>query len=176
MTIILQTERLQLRLLTMDDAEFYLRLVNDASFINNIRDKGIRTLEAAKEAIQKEHNDIQALHGFSLYLIERKSDQQAIGLCGFVKRDELPDIDVGYALIPEMTNLGYGHEAVSSLLIYAEEQLKLKRLLAITSLDNVSSIKLLEKVGFKFQEVIPWKNKEEVNLYSLNLSNTTASP
>ena len=169
MKIILQTERLQLRLLTVDDAEFYLKLVNDASFINNIRDKGIRTLEAAKEAIQKEHNDIQALRGFSLYLIERKSDQQALGLCGFVKRDELPDIDVGYALLPEMAKQGYAYEALSSLLIYAREKLYLTRLLAITSLQNESSIKLLEKVGFQFQEIIPWKNDSEVNLYTLNL-------
>jgi RimJ/RimL family protein N-acetyltransferase len=169
MTMIIQTERLHLRLLTTEDAEFYLRLVNDASFINNIRDKGIRTLDAAKETIQKEHNDIQTQRGFSLYLIERKSDQQAIGLCGFVKREELPDIDVGYALLPEMTNLGYAHEALTSLLYYGKEKLQLSRLLAITSLHNESSIKLLEKVGFQFQEIIPWKNEEEVNLYTLNL-------
>lgn len=166
MTTIIETERLNLRLLTIEDAAFYLRLVNEPSFIINIRDKGIRTIESAQNAILKEHIDVQQLRGFSLYLAERKLDKQAIGLCGFVKRDEFQDVDVGYALLPEMTGQGYAQEALNSLLPYAQKKLQLSRLIAITSLNNASSIKLLEKAGFQFQEIINWKNNEEVNLYA----------
>lgn len=167
--MILSTERLQLRVLQLDDAAFYLRLVNDPSFINNIRDKGIRSIEDAKACIQTEHIDRQKEKGFSLYGVEKKDDQQLIGLCGFVKRDELPEIDVGYAFLPEFTGQAYAKEALTSLLPYAKNTLQLERLLAITSPSNTNSIKLLEKVGFNFQEMIDWKNKEALNLYAINL-------
>ncbi len=70
MTII-QTERLRLRALTVDDAPFYLRLLSDRSFIDNIGDKGVHTLEAARVALADGPCKMQAERGYSLYLVER---------------------------------------------------------------------------------------------------------
>ena len=100
--IITSSARLLLRTMDDNDAAFYLRLVNEPSFIQNIRDKGIRTLDDAKQAIQTGHQEVQEKMGFSLYLVERKADGQAIGLCGLVKRPELDNIDIGYATYPNL--------------------------------------------------------------------------
>jgi RimJ/RimL family protein N-acetyltransferase len=170
MTIIIQTERLNLRIASTEDATFYCRLVNEASFINNIRDKGIRTIEQASACLQTEHINVQEKRGFSLYIVERKADQLPLGVCGFVKREELDDVDVGYALLPEFTGQGYAKEALLSLLPYASKVLQLKQLAAITSTHNTASIQLLQKVGFEFQKVIPWKEKEQVNFYLIKLA------
>lgn len=169
MTTIIQTERLNLRIASTDDAAFYFRMVNEASFINNIRDKGIRTIEQASACLQTEHINVQEKRGFSLYIVERKTDRLQLGVCGFVKREELEDVDVGYALFPEFTGQGYATEALLSLLPYASNVLQLKQLAAITSIHNTGSIQLLQKVGFEFQKIIPWKENKEVNFYLTKL-------
>jgi RimJ/RimL family protein N-acetyltransferase len=167
--IILSTPRLQLRTMNENDAEFYLRLVNDPSFIHNIRDKGIRSLEDAKKAIQTGHQDVQKKMGFSLYLVERKSDQHSIGLCGLVKRPELEDIDIGYAYLPEFTGQGYAFEAGKAVIQFAQNTLKLDKLVAITSLHNIASENLLLKMGFQITAILPWNDGSEVKLYNLIL-------
>ncbi|MFZ6800412.1 GNAT family N-acetyltransferase [Undibacterium sp. Di24W] len=168
--IILSTPRLQLRTMDYKDAAFYLRLVNDPSFIHNIRDKGIRSLEDAIKAIQTGHQDVQEKMGFSLYLVELKSDQQAIGLCGLVKRPELENIDIGYAYLPEFTGQGYAFEAGKAVVQFAQNTLRLDKLVAITSLHNTASENLLLKMGFQITATIPWNDGSEVKFYSMTLN------
>lgn len=162
---IFETERLRLRTLNAGDAVFFLRLVNDPSFINNIRDKGIRTIADAENAIQTAHRDVQERLGFSLYLVERQEDQQAIGLCGLVQRDELPGIDIGYAYLPEFGRKGYAYEANQGLLKYAKQVLSMQELLAIVSPHNLASSQLLEKLGFRFESNFQLAAGDTVKLY-----------
>jgi RimJ/RimL family protein N-acetyltransferase len=90
--------------------------------------------------------------GYSLYLVERRSDGAPLGLCGLLKRDFLPGADIGYALAPRYWGHGYAREAASAVLAYARDTLKLPCLLAITHPDNQASISLLEKLGLEFLE------------------------
>ena len=168
---IITTERLNLRLLNADDAPFYLELVNDPSFIQNIRDKGIRTLEAAREDIQNGPLASQAKNGFSLYLVERKEDGASLGLCGLVKRDTLKNVDIGYALMPQFGGLGYAWEAATATVQYARDTLHLSKLAGITSPDNASSNKLLLKLGFVLEAVVvlPGESRN-TNLYGKDLT------
>jgi len=167
--VIFSTPRLHLRTLNANDAHFFLRLVNEPSFINNIRDKGIRTLADAENAIQTGHRDVQEKMGCSLYLVERKEDGQAIGLCGLVKREELPGIDIGYAYLPEFGRKGYAFEANQGLLNYTKNSLNLEELLAIVSLHNHASCQLLGKLGFEFQKNIDLKAGDTVKLFTCAL-------
>lgn len=168
--IIFETSRLRLRTLNASDADFFLRLVNEPSFIENIRDKGIRSLADAENAIQTGHRDIQAKMGFSLYLVERKEDGAAIGLCGLVKRDGLPGIDIGYAYLPEYGRKAYAYEANVGLLQYAESKLGLTELLAIVSPHNAASCQLLEKLGFVFHEMKDLNGGDMVKLFKIQLT------
>ncbi|WMW79174.1 GNAT family N-acetyltransferase [Undibacterium cyanobacteriorum] len=161
------TERLSLRTLSVEDAEFYLSLVNDASFIKNIRDKGIRTIEQAQQAITTGHQDIQEKLGFSLYLVERKSDQAKLGLCGLVKRDNLPGVDIGYAFLPDFWRQGFAEEACRGILDWAKNGLNFKELYAIVSPSNLASANLLKKLGFQLQEQLNWEDGP-VQLFRLN--------
>jgi len=167
--IIFETARLSIRTLDLSDAAFYLELVNDPGFIKNIRDKGIRSVIEAAQAIQTAHRDVQEKLGFSLYLVERKKDEASIGLCGFVQREDLPGIDIGYAYLPQYAHQAYALEANLGLLNYAKNTLKLEHLFAIVSPHNLASTNLLEKIGFQLQETIPWKEGGEVKLFSRSL-------
>jgi RimJ/RimL family protein N-acetyltransferase len=150
---ILDTERLSLRTLTPDDAPFYLEVVNDPAFIEYIGDRGIRTPAAARKAIADGPMAMQAALGHSLCLVQLKSDGAPIGMCGLIKRDTLPEVDVGYAFLPRFGGQGYATEAAAGVLAHAPT-LGIRRVLAITSPGNAASNAVLRKIGMRFQEVV----------------------
>ena len=164
--IVLETERLLLRRLTVDDAEFILELLNQPSFLRYIGDKGVRNTEDAIRYIQTGPVASYERFGFGLYLVELKESGIAIGMCGLIKRDSLPNVDVGFAFLPDYWSRGYAFEAASAVMKYGREKLGLSRIVAITSIDNVASINLLEKVGLKFERLVKLdEDQAEVKLF-----------
>lgn len=166
---ILDTERLSLRTLEAEDAAFYLELVNDPAFLKNIGDKGVRTLSEAREALLKGPVTMQRERGHALYMVTRKADGAELGMCGLIKRDSLPGVDIGYAYLPRFWGQGYALEAAAGVKTYARDILRLPELMAITNPENVGSIRLLEKLGLRFIEFthLPPDNKP-TNIYRLD--------
>jgi RimJ/RimL family protein N-acetyltransferase len=148
---IIETERLILREITADDAEFILDLLNQPSFIKYIGDRNLRSAEQSREFIESRFRASYKQFGYGLWTVELKENQTPIGICGFVKRDVLPDADIGFAFLPEFERKGYAFESASASMKYGRDVLQLKRVLAITSQDNEASGRLLEKLGFKFE-------------------------
>ncbi len=152
--MVLETDRLQLRMLSLDDAEFILRLLNEPSFIQNIGDRGVRTIDDACAYILKGPIASYEKFGFGLWIVETKSAGLPVGICGLLKRDVLEDVDIGYALLPEFWSQGYAFESASAVMAYARERLGSKRVLAVVSPDNQSSIRLLKKMGFRYEKMV----------------------
>jgi len=164
----LKTQRLILRRLNADDAPFILTLLNEPSFIRYIGDKSVRDLEAARQYILTGPVASYDRNGFGLNLVELKEAHTPIGICGLLKRDELPDPDIGFALVPDFWSKGFAFEAATAVLQDARERLSLERILAITSLDNEASINLLQRLGFKFEKLTQLTaGGEQVRLFTL---------
>ena len=171
---VLQTERLALRRLSPDDAEFILDLLNQPSFLRYIGDKGVRNTEEAINYIQTGPVASYEQHGFGLYLVQLKETGSAIGICGLLKRETLADVDVGFAFLPEHWSRGYALESALAVMNYGQEKFGLQRIVAITSLENEASIKLLEKLGMKFEGLIKLgDDQREVRLYGSEVSTNT---
>jgi RimJ/RimL family protein N-acetyltransferase len=151
---VLETDRLVLRRLSIEDAEFILKLVNEPSWLRFIGDRGVRTLDDARGYILKGPVNSYERRGFGLYLTELKADGTAIGICGLIKRESLEDVDIGFALLPAFWSKGYAHEAASAVMDVERRALGIKRVVAIVSPDNDASIKVLEKLGFRFERMI----------------------
>jgi [ribosomal protein S5]-alanine N-acetyltransferase len=149
MVNVVETERLALRRLSIDDAEFIRGLLNDPSFLRFIGDKGVRTVADARAYIVKGPVESYERHGFGLYLATRKEDAAPIGICGLVKRDALEDVDVGFAFLPQFWSKGYAFESASAVVAYGRNVLGLTRVVAVTMPDNHGSIRVLEKLGFR---------------------------
>jgi len=162
---VLETNRLIHRKLTDDDAEFMLRLLNDEAWHRYIGDKGIRTVEGARDYIVNGPIENYKRLGFGLFLTELKEDSTPIGLCGLIKRDSLTDVDIGFAFLPEFRGRGYAYEAAAATLEYGRSTLGLERIVAITTIDNERSGHLLEKIGMKLEGHVA-TNKEELKLYA----------
>jgi len=165
---VLETARLRLRHLDPEtDAEFILELVNEPPFLQYIGDKGVRTFADARRYIADGPLKSYEANGYGLYKVELKSDATPIGMCGLVKRDTLPDADIGFAFLKRFWNEGYAFESAAAVMKYAREQLAIKRVLAITTPNNVASGKLLNKIGLRFDRVIKLTiDSPEVKLFT----------
>lgn len=152
--VVLETERLILRRMTTGDAAFILELLNEPSFVRFIGDRGVRTLEDARRYILEGPVYSYERNGFGLYLVELKDGRAPAGMCGLVKRDALPDADVGFAFLPAYWSKGYALESASAVLAYARDVLGMGRVVAITDPENEASARLLGKMGLRFDRMI----------------------
>jgi RimJ/RimL family protein N-acetyltransferase len=162
------TDRLVLRTVTLDDAAFYIELVNDPQFIAYIGQRDIHTLAAARTALREGPMAMLAERGHALYVVTLKDGGALIGMSGLIKRISLPEVDLGYAFLPQFRGHGYALEAARSMLAHARA-LGLARLMAITDPDNAASIRLLEKLGMRFVETKLSSIGPGTNVYAIEL-------
>ena len=158
---VLETKRLILRHLCVDDAGFIIRLLNEPSFIRHIGDKGVRTDEDAKQYLQRGPIDSYDRFGYGLNRVELKKSGEPIGICGLVRREDLDDADIGFALLEQHWSQGYAAESAEAVMRHARETLNLQRIVAIVAPDNHSSIKLLDKIGLTFEHMIQWGDDDK---------------
>ncbi|MEZ0370536.1 MAG: GNAT family N-acetyltransferase [Candidatus Sericytochromatia bacterium] len=178
---LIETGRLSLRLAEETDAPFILELLNDPGWIRFLGDRGVKSLEAAREYIHKLRGMYRE-HGFCLYVTELGKlhvpdplpdgwlhpglDRVPIGLCGLIKREHLADVDIGFALMERYWGRGLAFEAATGVMAYARDVLGLSRLVAITSPENQPSARLLTKLGMHDAGTIrPYGNDTEERLF-----------
>lgn len=159
----IDTERLVITHLTLEDDAFVLDLLNQESFLRHIGDRGVRDLEQARTYIENGPRASYARHGFGLNRVALRDDGPPIGMCGLLKRDHLEHPDLGYALLPLYWSQGYAREAADAVMAHGHSAFKLERVLAITSLDNIDSIHLLQKIGFKFEGLVQSSDDQEAS-------------
>src|SRR5215213_2659832 len=127
---ILETERLIIREISESDDAFMLDLLNQPSFIKYIGDRHVRNLEQSREFIENRYRASYRNNGFGLYAVELKAEfadredsaqeirNPVIGICGFVRRDTLPDADIGFAFLPQFERKGYAFESAAAVMEY----------------------------------------------------------
>lgn len=167
----IETERLFLRRVTLDDSDLMLAVWNDPAFIRNVGDRGIRTTEQAEEAMRAGALRLYEDYGYGPYSMVLKSDGTRIGICGLFRRENLDDPDIGFAVLPEYCSRGYAGEAAFAVLAHARDDLGIRKLTAIVSPHNAPSIGLIEKLGLAFDSMITMPGEdEEISLYSAILT------
>jgi RimJ/RimL family protein N-acetyltransferase len=153
--------------MTEDDAAFIVELLNDADFLRYIGDRGVRTVEDARAYIANGPLDSYARHGFGLLTVELRETGTPVGICGLLKRPTLPDVDIGFAFLPRHRARGYALESATAVMRHARETLGLGRIVAICDPDNGGSIRILERIGMRFERRLRTAEGEpEVCLYS----------
>ncbi|HEU0225825.1 MAG TPA: GNAT family N-acetyltransferase [Steroidobacteraceae bacterium] len=150
----IDTARLALTELADADAGFIRGLLNEPSFLRYIGDRGVRTADDARRYIQDGPVAMYAKHGYGLLRVGLRDSGAPIGICGVLKRDALPGPDLGFSLLPAYWSRGYGLEAADAVMQDARRRLGLGRILAVVSPDNDPSIRLLGKLGFRFERMM----------------------
>jgi RimJ/RimL family protein N-acetyltransferase len=163
------TERTSLRRISLDDAGFMLGLLNEPSWLRCIGDRGVRSLEDARDYILNGPIASYKQHGFGFYIVELKQGGIPLGICGLAKRDFLDDVDIGYAFLPQFWGRGYAFEAARAVLSHAQNDLGLKRVVATSRLENTGSARVLGKLGMRFQRMIKSSDgTRELQLFAMD--------
>ncbi len=158
---------LSLRRFNLDDAAFAYALVNDPAWIQHIGDRNVKSLEDARGYLAKGPMAMYEKTGFGMWVVTLQSTGEAIGTCGLIKRDSLVDIDIGFAFLPQFRGQGYAVESAMAVLEYGRSSVGLKRIVAIVSPANQPSIRILERLGLRFERMITMPGEtEEIFLYA----------
>ncbi len=160
-----ETERLRVEYFTLDDASFILELLNEADFIKNIADKGVRDIAAAEAYLRDGPVAMYAKHEHGLYKVSLKLNGEVIGMCGLIRRDTLDYPDLGYAFLKRHHGQGYASESGAATLERARQQLNMGQIVAITAQENAASVRVLEKLGFRFDAEIAIPGRAQPSLY-----------
>ena len=144
---ILSTPRLTLRELGPADAPFILELVNEPGWLANIGDRGVHDLAGARGYIIDGPAASYARHGFGLWRVGLNQGDEAIGICGLLKRDTLDAPDIGFAFLERWHGRGYAREAAQATMDHARDALGCKRVLATIVPSTLASARVLEAVG-----------------------------
>ena len=169
--VILETKRLQLAEVTLDDAPFFVELMNSPHWVEFIGDRHIRTIDDAKAHLKKTILKSYADNGYGFYKVQlKKEGLKTIGICGIVKRKELEDTDIGFGFLPAYEGRGYGYESSKGIMELAKERFHLDRIAAICVASNKNSIHLIKKLGLVYQNKIkPFEDDSELLLFVKNL-------
>ena len=165
MTENIVTERLILKPVSVVDAEFIYQLYNSPRFIEFIGDKNIRSVADAEKYIKNRFLPQIEKLGYGNYVITQKDDGTKLGSVGIFERDGLDVQDIGFSFLPEYEGKGFGFEAASALMEIAFKEFGVKKLSAITTDANISSQKLIEKLGLKFKKTVRLPDDEECLRY-----------
>lgn len=154
MNVYLETERLNIRPLILQDAAFMLELLNSKGWIQFIGDRNVRDIEAASNYIQK----ILSNNTFFYNVFEIKDTNIPIGVVTLLYRENYDCPDIGFAMLPQYEKNGYAFEAASDYLKELNKK-KIGKIIAIAKSDNTNSIQLLNKLGLLFEETFNDKNE-----------------
>ncbi|MGC0154506.1 GNAT family N-acetyltransferase [Chromobacterium vaccinii] len=161
----IETPRLRLRPLDGGDAAFIFELLNEPAFIANIGDKEVRDLAGALNYIEKGPQASYLQHGHGLLRVALRDDDTPVGICGLVKRDSLPHPDIGYAFLERHWGRGYACEAGAACLEHGRDRLELGYVVGITAPDNHGSIRVLEKLGLRYDRTLDLPGIDGPSLY-----------
>lgn len=159
------TQRLYLKPSDLNDAAFILELFNTPKWKKYIGERNVNTVEDAKQYIGNRMVTQYKKLGYSNFTIIKKDNQEKIGTCGVYTRDGLDIPDIGFAFLPAFEGKGYAFEAASKVLALAKDEFKLSKVSGITTKENLSSQKLLNKLGLTFKKIVHIPNDPEDLLY-----------
>lgn len=163
-----ETERLYIRPVGFEDIDFVITLFNTPKWHKYIGDRQVYTAEDAKRYIKDKMMPQLKRLGYGNYTVIKKGDGAKIGTCGLYDREGLEGIDIGFAFLPEYEKQGFAYEASKCLLTAAFDEFAIETVLAITSQDNFSSQKLLEKLGLHPEGLTTLPgSEEEILLYKI---------
>jgi len=150
----LTTERLAIRKFELSDAGFILRLVNDEAFLHFIGDKGVRTVEDARDYLSGGPIASYHANGFGLFHVAEKSSSEPVGMCGLLRRDGQQHPDIGFAFLPDYCARGFAFESATAVLQFGHSELEIDTILAFVNPDNERSIRLLERLGLAYAGLV----------------------
>lgn len=148
MNIVLETERCLLREMDPADGVTMYELNSDPLVIRYTGDPPFENAEAATEFLRR--YDAYRKFGMGRWAVVKKDDQQILGWCGLKFLADEDEVDLGYRFFRKYWGQGYATETALACIKYGFENLHLNRIIGRAAVENIASVRVLEKCGLKF--------------------------
>jgi [ribosomal protein S5]-alanine N-acetyltransferase len=149
MKIILESQRLIFREFTLDDAALLFELNKDDEVRRYVHEPA-PTLDSTRTALKEIILPQYKLYNHGRWALHLKSTNEFIGWCGLKFIAEQNEIDLGYRFMKKYWGNGYATESARSAVKYGFEQLLMKKIVARAHVENIASLKVIEKCGLHF--------------------------
>jgi len=156
MKTLIETKRLLLREITLNDKEEMFRLHSNPDVQRYTGEPPVESIEEMEQAIKTRSKDYKK-YGYGRWATFLKNGMQFVGWAGLAYLPEFDEIDLGYRFLPEYWGMGIATEASHAILNYGFEKLELRKIIAIAMKENKASIKVMEKVGMEFDKFAPYE-------------------
>jgi len=160
MKIILETERLILREIKLDDKEELLKLYTDPEVLRYTGESAVQSLEEMEEAIKIRIKNYTK-YGYGRWATILKEGNKFVGWAGLAYLPEFDEIDLGYRFFQDYWGMGIATEASKAILDYGFDNLGLDRIIAIAMKENKASIRVMQKIGMVFDKYAPYEEGAE---------------
>ena len=146
---ILETDRLVLREFSIEDAENFYQLNLNPNVIKYTGDKAFESISLAENFLIN-YIDYKT-NGFGRWAVINKANGEFLGWCGLKYAKELNQTDIGFRFFEKHWNKGFATESAEACINYGFEKLNLKTIVGRAMAENIASIKVLEKLGMKYE-------------------------
>lgn len=160
-----ETKRTLIDRICVDDASFFVLLVNTPDWLRYIGDRNVADETDARRFLEEGFFKSYRENGFGYYLIRDKPSRDPIGICGFLKKPDLANPDFGFALLPEYYNRGLAFEASQAILEFGIQRFSFNVLDAVTCKENTRSMRLLQKLGFEREGSVDGDDANDLVLF-----------
>lgn len=164
---VLETERLRLREMTVDDAPGIIEMMSDPEVLRFMRDPPVDTHEKAIAFINRAHGWYEGKEAVQ-WAITHRDDDRLIGVSGWHHWDrEDRHVDIGYHLVSELWGRGYATEVSHAMIEWCFDNLDVHRIQADCTDGNIASETVMRKCGFKYEGTTRescWEHERFVDL------------
>ena len=149
---LIETERLALRRLTMDDLDALAAIYRDPD-VRRYIPEGTLTYAQTKEELEWIIDVYYGEYGFGLWATVHKETDEFIGRCGLLPWtiDGRSEVEVAYLLARRYWGRGLATEAARAILVYGFEELQFSRLISLIDPANVASVNVAVKIGMSLE-------------------------
>ncbi|BAZ27276.1 putative acetyltransferase [Kalymmatonema gypsitolerans NIES-4073] len=144
----IETARLRLRHFTPDDFDDLFRLYSDPEVMRYLSPK---TKEQTQTSLSKHIKQWQE-QNFGIWAVIHKDSGKMIGRCGLGFLQNTPEVELGYVFDKSYWNMGIATEASRATLKYGFLEVNLDKIVAIAIPQNIASVRVIQKVGMKYQK------------------------
>jgi RimJ/RimL family protein N-acetyltransferase len=159
----IETERLLIRPLRLDDAEDLHELYSDADAMRFLEDRVPETIGESRNWVQTKIDLFERDAGMSLWAVVERASSRVVGDAGL--QWEVGELDLGCRIVPRCQGRGYASEA-SRAIVAAAFAAGHERLTALTHVEHATARHVLERIGFRFERETEWCGRP-MALYAL---------
>ncbi|WP_300801128.1 GNAT family N-acetyltransferase [uncultured Acetatifactor sp.] len=156
---ILRTARCLIRETVPEDVESFYQIYSHPA-ITEYMEGLYPEVEEERQYVRDYIEKVYTFFGFGVWTVVERESGAVIGRAGFSYREGFDEPELGFIIGVPWQRRGYAEEVCRAVLAYGWSALEFRQVQALVEPENIPSVRLCEKLGFRKAEVVDVGKKE----------------